>query len=203
MRAPFARPFVLTATTHILTDVVVRDYRYFTAYKSCVGRHRDNWSTDHFCRYLDGEDLFGSQEGHSASSDTNSQVVGSDVLIWTIGNAPMVMKLSFANSDDLTQSRNEYVVHPAYSIPCAHGTLLVFPAIDDLFFCHEACFEPQVLDAFGNSGYRFAYVFRWLQSKREFYISSGRKHAMKVPEELQEKLAASKYETQKRKRRCN
>ena len=70
---------------------------YYALFGGSVGRHRDNWCTADFERWLAGDqDVLSKVEGHSASSDTNSQVVGSDVMIWTPpGSTPMSLKLSF------------------------------------------------------------------------------------------------------------
>ena len=177
---------------------------YYTAFQSKVTRHRDNWCTEDLVQHLEhgttSTDIFRKLEGHTASIDTNSQMVGSDVMIWTMGNTPMRLTLSFPNPNNRYGNRDTYIMHPKFMVPCSHGTLFVFAAVDDLFFCHEACFEQAILECFGNGGYRFAYVFRWLKSAREFYTNPEKKFAMKVPEALQQR-----YEERhklKRKQKC-
>ena len=66
-----------------------------------------------------------SYAGHSPTADQNSQVVGSDVLIWTDGTAPMDLSLSFPPRDDPLANRDSYVVHPKFRVACAAGTLTV------------------------------------------------------------------------------
>ena len=120
---------------------------YYALFGSCVGRHRDNFCHEHVLQYLSGADVLAEMtSGHSASSDTNSQVVGSDVLIWTDGNAPMTLRLSFPDRRDRTCNRRSYVIHPAFCIRLGKGTLLIFKAMDDLLFCHEAAFEAITLE---------------------------------------------------------
>ena len=73
---------------------------------------------------------------------------GSDVLLWSEGNTPMVLSLSFpAELDEACiGSTTSYRVHPTFSVPCSGGTLFIFTCLDDLFFCHEAKFEEQVME---------------------------------------------------------
>ena len=78
----------------------------------------------------------------------NAQLANSNVLILTLGNAPMVLKLSFPGVEG-SSKRSTYEVHPLLSVPCRFGTLFVFSPIDDLFYCHEAFFEPATLRHFG------------------------------------------------------
>ena len=69
---------------------------YYVLLRNCIGRHRDNFSHEHFQQYLDGVDVLANlTSGHSASGDSNSQVVGSDVLIWTDGPAGLMLQDHF------------------------------------------------------------------------------------------------------------
>ena len=82
------------------------------------------------------------------------------------------------------------------------GTLFIFSPMDDLHFCHEAAFDKEVRRAAGASGHRFALVYRWLTSEREFYTAPEQRWAMKLTQRLkarQHELAKSKA----RKRRLN
>ena len=173
---------------------------YYTALELRVGRHRDNFFTEHLLQYLDGVDVLQPDNwgpNTSASGDQNSQVVGSDVLIWTDGNADMFLKLSFPDPANPSGNRDTYNIHPIFCIPMSSGTLLIFKAIDDLLFCHEAGFDDFSLKFYGALGYRFAYVFRWLQSARMFSVEPPYK--MVLPEELKAKQATHRAE-QARKR---
>ena len=119
----------------------------------------------------------------------NSQLANSNVLIWSMGNAPMVLQLSFPEVGAFggAEKRSTYVVHPLFSFPCRFGTLFVFSPIDDLFFCHEAFFDPATLSRFGATGYRLAFVLRWLSpitcAKHMFFADGVRKGQMKPSEE--------------------
>ena len=65
------------------------------------------------------------------------------------------------------------------------GTLFIFSPLDDLHFCHEAAFDKEVRRAAGASGHRFAFVYRWLTSEREFYTAPEKRWAMKLTDRLQ------------------
>ena len=143
-------------------------------FNSNVGRHRDNFSSRDLHRWLET----GKTEavGHTVSADTNSQVLESDVLLWAEGNTGMVITLSFPRPADRFGKRDAYIVHPAFRFTSERGTLFVFKWQDDLFFCHQADFDKAVLLAAGAAGYRFVFVFRWLQSTRTFNCGSAVAH---------------------------
>ena len=88
------------------------------------------------------------------------QITDSNVLIWSMGNAPMTMTLSFPPEGGDPCDRSSYIVHPIFQLELANGTLFVFAPLDDLFFCHETEFLNRVLEAVGAAGHRFAFVYR-------------------------------------------
>ena len=118
-------------------------------------------------------------------NDDNSQIVGSDVLIYTDCNCTMFLSLLFPPRDDKFCGPKEYVVHPSFSFPLMHGTLFVFKAADDLLFYHACAFEPRVT----AGSFRFALVYRWLASKRDFFVGSW---TMKVTQEVRDKQEKKK-----------
>ena len=167
---------------------------YYTAFGSKIGRHRDNFVSEDLSTYLRTRDA------SVLYKQRNSQLANSNVLILTLGNAPMVLQLAFPT--DSTE-RSTYVVHPIFSVPCGFGTLFVFSPTDDLFYCHEAFFEPATLSRFGATGYRLAFVMRWLcpatSAMHMFYASGVRKGQMKPSEtEVREEEARVKKNTHAR-----
>ena len=175
---------------------------YYVLFGSAIGRHRDNYCTADLLRALEpslpGKDNL-SFDGHTASGDTNSQVVHSDVLVWSDGDS-MTLTLSFPPPHDPTANRDDYVVHPEFRVRCGAGTLFVFRTPDDLFFCHEAAFDDAVAAAAGAAGYRFAYVFRWLQSVRDFHLDPTKRHGMLLTHNLEQ--AAKERRASKAKKRA-
>lgn len=156
---------------------------YYRLFGSCMGRHRDNYDNPQMHRVLRGEatpdELV---EGSHHGGDANSQQTGSNVLIWTEGDADMTFALSFAPRDDLFAGRKEYRIHPIFCTRLGSGTLLVFSPVDDLFFCHEVYFE----DPGGTATHRIAFAFRWLTQARRFATAT---EEMILSPELAEKEA--------------
>jgi len=153
---------------------------YYTAFDSKIGRHRDNFLSQDLSTYLR------TQDASVLYNQRNSQLANSNVLILTLGNAPMVLQLSFPGWSHAARERSTYVVHPLFSVPCGFGTLFIFSPTDDLFYCHEAFFEPATLSRCGATGYRLAFVMRWLCpatcATHVFYASGVRKGQMKPSE---------------------
>jgi hypothetical protein len=133
---------------------------YYTLFNSHIGRHRDNFTARHLTEY------YASGKDPRAGPIKGPQVPGSSVLIWTIGNAPMTLSLSFPASAAGAQATKQYVLHPELSFELCGGTLFVFATLDDLFFCHECRFskQPSGFDGpLGADGHRFSLVYRWLR----------------------------------------
>ena len=144
---------------------------YYTLLKSHIGRHRDNFQSIQLFKYLsDGTSPF----DPAKPSGKYGQTMRSDVMIWSMGNAPMVLKLSFpaGRAKHTLLKTTEYILHPAFECECYDGTLFVFPCLDDLFFAHEASFSPEALVDQPENGYRLAFVFRNTSSFAVFHPES-------------------------------
>ena len=151
---------------------------YYRLFGSCMGRHRDNYRHNSMLDVWCGDrNLEGLVEGNPMGGDINSQAVGSNVLIYTEGDADMTFALSFPA--DGHSGCKDYVIHPSCCISLGKGTLLVFSPVDDVFFCHEAFFLE---DAQGT--HRLAFVFRWLTQVRTFYACNN-KHKLSSKLEVQ------------------
>ena len=190
-----ARPY-LGAVSGAAPPTAIQLCIYYVLFGCNMVRHRDNHNTADFARLMGDPQAFDhhdqpeqTSQGHSPTADQNSQVVGSDVLIWTDGNTPMSLTLSFPPQGDRCGSRSTYVIHPKFGVPCEFGTLFIFTPHDDLRFCHEAHFREVDMQLCGSAGCRFAYVVRWLQSARQFQPEA--KHAMVLTPHLQ-KVAAER-----------
>lgn len=153
---------------------------YYQVFGSCMGRHRDNYNTamSEQVRREGAAKMEELLEGNHHGGDANSQVLGSNVLVYTEGDADMTFTLSFPPNGSRASNMHEYIIHPSFCTKLAAGTLLVFTPTDDLFFCHEACFHD------GEGTHRLAFVFRWLSQPRDFYQGT---EAMKLSEKLREK----------------
>ena len=180
---------VLTQVSQACPPTGMQLCAYYRLFGGRMGRHRDNYTHTMMMEVVHGkktlEDL---TSGSHHGGDANSQVIGSNVLIWTEGDADMTFALSFPTSED--GDRDDYVIHPAFCVKVGAGTLLVFHPSDDVFFCHEAYFLAD-----GAGTHRLAFVFRWLSLQRPFYVENG-KH--KLSQSLQE--AQAERERKKRKK---
>jgi hypothetical protein len=73
----------------------------------------------------------------------------------------MDFALSFPESGEEGTDIAKYICRPELTIRLGRGTLLIFKAADDAFFCHEAAFRNSAIR--GNpSGLRMCFVYRWL-----------------------------------------
>jgi hypothetical protein len=114
---------------------------YYTAFNSCMGRHRDNYNSKQMAEVLAGRrSVCELVEGNHHGGDANSQLVGSHVLVYTEGDADMNFALAFAPKNNPTAVLDDYIITPQFCTKLGAGTLLVFSPVDDLFFTHEAWF---------------------------------------------------------------
>ena len=171
---------------------------YYSLFGGAMVRHRDNFTTEQMLEHGLSSERHTFDEwmrvlpGSHHGGDANSQVLGSFVLVWTDGDAPMDFKLSFPPPDARDTHRGNYLIHPLFTVSLSRGTLYIFPPLDDIFFCHEAVFPA------GAHGYRHAFVFRWLSSARQFYLDN---HAMKLHARLQEQKEAREAAAREKKKR--
>ena len=143
---------------------------YYVLFNSSMGRHRDKYTGRQLADVMCGKRTTASLlEGSHHGGDANSQVVGSNVLIYTEGDADMTFSLSFPPCEGMESSAKEYIQHPSFCTKLGAGTLLVFSPVDDLFFCHEVYFEDSVAGT-----HRLAFVFRWLSQPRSFCNATGK-----------------------------
>ena len=131
-----------------------------------MGRHRDNYTVRHLKAMLDGES---SSAGSTHTNMENSQRIGSEVLLYTEGTAPMDFILCFPRADGLTDGIHSYVKTSVFTVRLGRSTLMVFKDLDDQSFCHEAEFERRVLEAADAAGYHMCFVLRWCVSVKHFH----------------------------------
>jgi hypothetical protein len=170
---------------------------YHTAFGGHIGRHRDNFTSKDLCNYLHTRDP------SIAYNTENAQEAYTWVLIWTVGNAPMDMVLSFPRHAALAHDRSKYDGRrPEFTIRLSHGTLFIFSPLDDLFFCHEAHFPDEVLREKGATGYRASFVMRWLSVERatKLFHVNGERHAMLKVDEGMKLAEADRVRTRQRER---
>ena len=83
---------------------------YYTAFSSKIGRHRDNYNVRHVRRMLLQGNLDARDGGTPMGSEENSQLLHSDVIIYSMGNAEMAFKMSFPPpGQEFTATLKEHV----------------------------------------------------------------------------------------------
>lgn len=143
---------------------------YYVLFGGSMGRHRDNYTVRHLRAMIDGGAEAVGAEGSTHAGMENSQRLGSEVLLYTEGPTPMDFALSYPPRDNLGVGIKSYVKTPTFTARLGRGTLMVFKDLDDQFFCHEAAFNEQTLEAADPAGHRLCFVFRWCTSVKDFRV---------------------------------
>lgn len=97
----------------------------------------------------------------------DSQIIGSNVLVFTTGNASQLLTLRCPSRHNITSERAQYISYPENQFECDNGTVSILDPVDDLLMTHEATFTRKK----GN-GYRIGWCFRWLQGQGDFYTKT-------------------------------
>ena len=142
---------------------------YYGAFKSYIGQHRDNSNVQYIKNVVRGKQQ--TRIGHSSGGVENSQILGSNVLVLTIGNKPMCFKFKYPTIGNLTAARSTYETSAKHQFTCGNMTISVLDPIDDLMMTHEVEFLFNRSEDV-NLWYRIGYCFRWLTSFKEFYVDS-------------------------------
>ena len=142
---------------------------YYGALKSKMGFHRGN-SNIHFIKNV-VKGKFQSLSGHPSGGGENSQMIGSNVLVLTIGNKPMRFVFKHPTLGNLSGMKKTYRTSPRFQFCCENMTISVLDPIDDILMVHGASFSYNSKER-PNSWYQVGYCFRWLQSYRDFYVEN-------------------------------
>ena len=76
---------------------------YYTAFNGAMGRHRDNYTTKDLAAYFESKD-----PSVLTRATRHAQVPATSVMIYTIGNAPMTLSLSYPRSRAFVHDRKHY-----------------------------------------------------------------------------------------------
>ena len=163
-------PWVSSPGTHPQPEV--DSHSHTRTATASAGRHHDNYTIKHTRARLAGQE---GPEGSTHAGQENSQRIGSEVLLYTEGNTAMDVALSFPESGMEGTDIANYICRPELTMQLGKGTLLIFKAADDAFFCHEAAFRKSNIS--GNpSGLRMCFVYRWLTVGKVFRTASPHKY---------------------------
>lgn len=146
-----------------------------------MSQHRDNSNTAQFTSLV--EKLCNGDVDMSDSEmciPRSGQTACSNVVVFTLGSAPMQMLLRYPRASDLMGSRKHYVEHASFKVCLSVGTIWVWDAVDDIFFTHEAHFISHSFDDVGESGWREAYVFRHVDVIAAFHCAPEHRNSLFV-----------------------
>ena len=141
---------------------------YYVMLGSQINRHRDNFDCKDIKKVLKGKCGDAGVNGHPSAGADNSQIVGSNVLVYSEGPTPMTFTLKCAPRDDLSINRKEYTALPSFQFTCGKGTISILDPVDDFMMTHEASFANDE----DMAGYRWGFSIRWLASEKDFYTDT-------------------------------
>ena len=158
---------------------------YLGVVKTVMARHRDNFKSTNIAKLKKG---LSPENSGTYKGSRNSQVDTSSVIIFSKGNRPMVIRMSYgATPDHLGDKREDYVTSFAYQMTCADGWITVLDPLDDLMMRHELEFAVETTEEDEypplNECYRDAWVIRWLKEEADFFVDTC---GLRISEEMEE-----------------
>jgi hypothetical protein len=156
-----------------------------TAWQYCIyqyvliesmGEHRDNFERTDLRDLADGKKSGVLNENGTWSGVENSQVKGSAVIIYSMGNCPMRMVFSkLSASDGAYQQKATYEVEPSFCFQFEKGWICILDPMDDLLMLHSLTFDGIVENTSSNHDefVRVAMVIRLLRTERDFYVDTS------------------------------
>lgn len=161
---------------------------YYECFNGRMGQHRDNTNTRHLRNFLNGKE---SSLVTALGPEHESQALGSNVVVFSLGTGSMQFLLRFPHKDNLEECRQSYVIHERFCLTLGPGTLFVLDPWDDLYFTHEAYFDLSYDDCVGESTWREAYVFRHVGNPQMFH-TFAEKHKLYMSREIRTKISNRK-----------
>jgi hypothetical protein len=138
-----------------------------------MGRHRDNFFRTDLKLLSEKEKAVLKEDGKWVGVK-NSQVMGSAVIVYSMGNRPMKMlfwRLSLGGG--AYQKKEQYEVEPMFSFRFEKGWICILDCIDDLLMLHSVTFEDTDESENPDEGVRVAMVMRLLDTVGQFYTDTA------------------------------
>lgn len=143
---------------------------YYWLLKGHMGFHRDNSNTADIKNVINANGLPHIHKGHAPSGAENSQVVGSNVIVLTMGKGePMVFEFRHPQNGNPGGKKATYIRCIRHQFKCGDYTISVLDPIDDFRLLHGVVSWKARGDA---SWHRVAYCYRWCQSIRDFFVDT-------------------------------
>jgi hypothetical protein len=141
-----------------------------------MGEHRDNFDHEDLCLLANDENAELPEDGTWAGVH-NSQVKGTAVIVYSMGNCPMMMVFSKLSVKGGTyQVKDMYEVEPTFCFRFEKGWICILDCIDDLLMLHSMKFEGvKECKTSGNRDefMRVALVIWLLRTKGQFYTDTS------------------------------
>jgi hypothetical protein len=140
-----------------------------------TGPHRDNFVREDLktlAEEIDGK----LSDGGTWCGVQNSQVRGSAVIVYSMGNCPMKMVFSkMSASGNAGQPKQMYEVGPSFCFKLERGWVWILDCIDDLLMLHSMVFSNIKEDIGDNQDecMLVAMVIRLLSTVGEFYTDTS------------------------------
>lgn len=78
---------------------------YYVCLDRCINGHRDNFSIEDITKIMNGEEC--GKNGHPSAGADNSQIIWSNVLVYTEGNVPQTFTLRYPSRENFTEDRKQ------------------------------------------------------------------------------------------------
>ena len=141
-----------------------------------MGEHRDNFEREDLLVLANKKDAKLPENGTWAGM-SNSQVKGSAVIVYSMGNCPMKMLFSkLGLRGGAYQEKDKYEVEPTFCFRFQKGWICILDPIDDLLMLHSMQFEGvREGKTCGNCDefMRVAMVIRLLRTRGQFYTDTS------------------------------
>ena len=155
-------------------------------------QHRDNYEKTGLMHMRDGFPPYDKDKKYGGVR--NSQVHGTNVIVYTMGNSPMEMVFSCPNIHrNIEQNTDKYITIKCYSFKCGDGHISILDPMGGVMMCHGVKFEALTLENIvterGGNGrkggiendescgtdlhFRVAFVMRTLENVEEFYVDTS------------------------------
>jgi hypothetical protein len=184
-----------TVTSRMLPPNSMQACYYTGMLEGKMSQHRDNISKHGLERMSGGDHP--SVPKKTYSGFRNSQVNGTNVYVWTCGNAPMSFSFTYPNPKmGPNQQTNKYIEIPCFSFKCSDGYLSVMDPLDDILARHGVKFDGLTLvgsTAKGEVGedlrWQMAWVMRRVSTVHQYFVNTS---TIKMDTAMKEALKKSK-----------
>jgi len=108
--------------------------------------------------------------GYASGGGENSQMLGPNVLVLTVGNTSLSFKFTYPQSTNV-MGKKAYETNAKHQFTCGNMTISVLDPNDGGMTTHGFSFVCNTADDV-KIWYQIGYCFIWLTSVKEFYVDT-------------------------------